>query len=357
MNRIVEVSSKEVNFYIFGIIGLSSYYSDDTNNTAATFTSDFLYCESKYDKINVIINSLGGYVHEGNAIYNLIRQSKKVVHTYNQGIAASMGAIILMAGQKIFVAKNCTTLLHCPSSIAMGTVRDMQQEIELLESITEGFVEVLANKCKKTKEEIKTSYFDYNDHSLSANSMVDLNFAEYSDIEAVFPKSLTQDQVTNLDKNYNQVVNAYMQFDKMNIQDILEPNSLNNNNNQTIEEMNKEELALSLDLPKDASEDDIKAKIADNKAKADAADAKAAQEEIDRAAAEANAGKTPEQIAKEQNEAAMEARITAKVVAALGNPAGTAAGVNADGTPPANLDVKPLTQEALCEKYYEKHTY
>lgn len=356
MNRIVEVSSTEVNFYIFGIIGLSNYYSDDTNNTAATFTSDFLYCEKKYNKINVIINSLGGYVHEGNAIANLIKQSKKEVHTFNLGIAASMGAVILMSGHKIFVAKNSTTLLHSPSSVAIGTIRDMQQEIEHLEAVTEGLIEVLASKSEKTKDEIRAAYFDYNDHSLTASAMVDLNFAEYSDAETVFPKNITQNQVNNLDKNYNQVVNAYMQYDNMNIQDILHINS-HNNNQQNHSEMNREEIALSLGLAKDASEDEIKAKIADNKAKADAADAKEAQEAAEKAAEEEKAGKTADQIAKDTEHKKLVDEISAKVLDGLKKPATGVAGVKDDGTPPKDIETTPLTPEAKCEKFYTEYKY
>ena len=355
MNRIVEVSQDEVNLYIFGTIGIDNYWTNNTDNTAATFTSDFLYCERKYAKINVIINSLGGYVHEGNAIITLISQSKREVNTFNQGIAASMGAQILMSGQKVFVAKNSMTLFHSPSTIAMGNIEDLKQEIEQLEVITEGFIEVLASKSNKTKDEIRNTFFDCKDHSLSANSMVDLNFAEMSGVQAIFPKNIDQKQANSLESNYSQVAICYQQYDTMNIEEILDINS--NNNNQNLEKMNREQIALSLGLAKDATEADIMAKIADNKAKAEAAEAKETQEAAAKAAIEASAGKTPEQIAAETQRATMKSEIKAEIMAELAKPTTTALGVPDGGTTPKSIDLTPASPEALCKANYTPFEY
>jgi ATP-dependent protease ClpP protease subunit len=346
----VEQSKDEVNLYIFGTIGTENYWSNnDTDNTASTFTSDFLYCESKYKKINVIINSLGGYVYQGNAICNLISQSKREVHTYNQGIAASMGALILMSGHKVFVAKNSVTMFHSPSSIAMGNVEDLKQSIEELEAATEGFVEILATKSQKTKEEIKASYFDCKDHWVSASSMVDLNFAELSPTTAFFPKAIKSIKVEDLDtidKNYSQVASCYAELDALDIEEILNQDS----NNQTITKMNKEELALSLGLPQDASEEQIKAKISEIKEKAEANSKP--KEGDGKGSPQSN-----QSSLTTEDKATMKADLKKEIMEELSAAAATGVKVQDGGKAPETLDVTPKSPEQVLEANYNKFEY
>lgn len=350
MNRMVEQSKDEVNLYIFGTIGTENYWSNnDTDNTASTFTSDFLYCENKYKKINVIINSLGGYVYQGNAICNLISQSKREVHTYNQGIAASMGALILMSGHKVFVAKNSVTMFHSPSSIAMGNVEDLKQSIEELEAATEGFVEILATKSQKTKEEIKASYFDCKDHWVSASSMVDLNFAELSPTTAFFPKaikSLKFEDLDTIDKNYSQVASCYAELDALDIEEILNQDS----NNQTITKMNKEELALSLGLPQDASEEQIKAKISEIKEKAEANSKP--KEGDGKGSPQSN-----QSSLTADDKASLKADLKKEILEELSEAAATGVKVQDGGKAPETLDVTPKSPEQVLEANYKEFEY
>lgn len=352
MNRIVEQSKDEVNLYIFGTIGTENYWSNnDTDNTASTFTSDFLYCESKYKKINVIINSLGGYVYQGNAICNLISQSKREVHTYNQGIAASMGALILMSGHKVFVAKNSVTMFHSPSSIAMGNVEDLKQSIEELEAATEGFVEILATKSQKTKEEIKASYFDCNDHWVSASSMVDLNFAELSPTTAFFPKaikSLKVEDLDTIDKNYSQVASCYAELDALDIEEIL--NQDNHNTNQTITEMNQEELALLLGLPKDASKEQIEAKISEFREKVEANSKP--KEGDGKGSPQSN-----QSSLTADDKASLKADLKKEILEELSEAAATGVKVQDGGKVPETLDVTPKSPEQVLEANYKEFEY
>lgn len=340
MNRIVKVSKDEVDLYIFGTIGTENYWSkNDTDNTASTFTKDFLYCESNYNKINVKISSFGGYVEEGNVICNLIAESKREVNTYNLGFAASMGALILMSGHKVFVSKNSTTMFHSPSSYGFGNVEDLKQTIEGLEASTDGFVEVLATKTNKTKEEIRASYFDCKDHFLSANSMVKESFAEFSDFKTILPKSIANFKTEDFEKNQAQVALSFQSYDTMNIEEILDINPINNN--QNIEEMKKEEIALALGLAETATEQEIMAKITDNKTKAE---------------------KTPETVVEKRDLtteeiAQLQASIEANVIEKLSKPASDPAKVADDGTPPDSIDLAPKSIVAEMEANYKKFEY
>ena len=74
---------------IYGVIG--DWWD---GNTATDFVRAFQQMEREYDEIHIHINSPGGSVHEGLAIANAIKSSKKTVHTFVDGIAYSMAASI-----------------------------------------------------------------------------------------------------------------------------------------------------------------------------------------------------------------------------------------------------------------------
>ncbi len=121
-----------VDIYIYGIIGSSWFNEDGSDTTAFDFVPEFKALEAKYDRINIRINSPGGSINEGLPIFNAILQSPKDIHTYNDGLAASMAAIILEAGKTRHAAKNAITLLHSPMTSTAGNVKDQQESIDVL---------------------------------------------------------------------------------------------------------------------------------------------------------------------------------------------------------------------------------
>jgi ATP-dependent Clp protease protease subunit len=76
------------------------------------------------DTLNIYINSPGGSVFDGMAIYNQLKRfaARKVVHI--DGIAASIASVIAMAGDEIVCAPNAMMMIHDPFGIAAGTAKD-----------------------------------------------------------------------------------------------------------------------------------------------------------------------------------------------------------------------------------------
>lgn len=92
------------------------------------------------EKIQIMINSPGGSVYMGWAIFNEIRHAIKEgadIETYNIGLAASMASVILTAAEKdkINVAENSMTMIHNPSGMAFGEKDKMKKETEILGKI------------------------------------------------------------------------------------------------------------------------------------------------------------------------------------------------------------------------------
>lgn len=122
--------------------------------------------------IHLYINSPGGYVTSGFAIYDCMKSLKSDVSTICTGFAASMGSIILSAGTKgkRFIQPHARVMIHQPSGGARGAASDIQitaQEIILTKELS---AKLLAENCGQTVEKIMK---DFNrDHWMGAEESV-----------------------------------------------------------------------------------------------------------------------------------------------------------------------------------------
>lgn len=116
------------------IIFIGEEINEQTANLITAQLLFLAYEDSKKD-IKVYINSPGGSVYDGLAIYDTIKFIKPDVQTIGIGLQASMGAFLLSSGTKgkRFVLPNSRIMIHQPSSGTQGKVTD--QEISLRESI------------------------------------------------------------------------------------------------------------------------------------------------------------------------------------------------------------------------------
>lgn len=101
----------------------------------------FLKMEDPKKHINLYINSMGGYITAGLAIYDTLKYLGCEVHTYCIGQAASMGALLLTAGTKgkRFALPHSRIMIHQPHGGVMGTSSDIQlqaKEIIHLKQVT-----------------------------------------------------------------------------------------------------------------------------------------------------------------------------------------------------------------------------
>lgn len=101
------------------------------------------------EAVEVEINSPGGSVFEGNRIYNALRgmsaRGVEITTTVN-GLAASMGSVILMAGDKRQMTHGSRIMIHEASTIAWGDARVMRKNAELLESISSEIAGIYAER-------------------------------------------------------------------------------------------------------------------------------------------------------------------------------------------------------------------
>lgn len=119
-------------------------------------------------EIQIIINSPGGYVTSGFAIYDAMKGITSPISTVCTGIAASMGAILLSAGTmgRRFVLPHARVMIHQPSGGAGGTASDIKIQVEEIVKTRNLGAKILAENCGQPLEKIMK---DFNrDHWMSA---------------------------------------------------------------------------------------------------------------------------------------------------------------------------------------------
>ena len=135
------------------------FLSEEVNDTTASLiVAQLLYLEAQDpDKdIQFYINSPGGSVTAGMAIYDTMQYIKCDVATICVGMAASMGAFLLASGTKgkRLALPNAEIMIHQPSAGTKGQITDMAIHMKRLETIKERMNTILADNTGKSVEEV-----------------------------------------------------------------------------------------------------------------------------------------------------------------------------------------------------------
>jgi len=118
----------------------------------------FLQMEDGKKDISIYINSPGGSVTSGLAIYDTMQFVTCDVNTYCIGIAASMGAILLCAGTKgkRYALPNSDIMIHQVSGGAQGQASDVERQVEFMFKLKKRLTGILAHHSGKPVEQVAT---------------------------------------------------------------------------------------------------------------------------------------------------------------------------------------------------------
>jgi len=132
------------------------------DNTANLIVAQMLFLESENpDKdISFYINSPGGSVSSGMAIYDTMQFIKPDVSTMCVGMAASMGAFLLAAGAKgkRFALPNSTIMIHQPSGGFQGQVSDIERHAQYVIDLKRRFITMMAAFTGRTVEQVERDH-------------------------------------------------------------------------------------------------------------------------------------------------------------------------------------------------------
>ena len=161
--------------YIDGEIVTDELYDSDTS--AAGFR-DALKSLGDVKNINLHINSPGGSVFEGIAIYNMLKQNPAKVNVYVDGLAASIASVIAMSGDAIFMPKNAMMMIHNPWTMAVGNADELRKQADDLDQITKASVVTYLNKADGKLDESTLKELMDNETWLTAQEAVDYGLAD-----------------------------------------------------------------------------------------------------------------------------------------------------------------------------------
>ena len=125
--------------------------------------------------VTVRINSQGGSVFDGFAIYNLLDQHEGEIHVKVDALAASAASVIAMAGDTIEMADNALMMLHDPWTIAIGDSKDLAKTADLLDKIRDSIVTTYKSKSNLDVHEIAQMMSD--ETWLNADEAIEHGFA------------------------------------------------------------------------------------------------------------------------------------------------------------------------------------
>lgn len=130
--------------------------------------------------ISIVFNSPGGSVIDGLALYDCIAELKAKGHKFTtvaRGYAASMGGILLQAGDERVIGANAHMLIHEISSGAIGKFSEIKDEVAFLTRLQDRCVGILAERSTLTARQIKRKW-ERTDWWLDADETVRLGFAD-----------------------------------------------------------------------------------------------------------------------------------------------------------------------------------
>jgi ATP-dependent Clp protease protease subunit len=126
----IKAQANEAEIYLYEEIG-SGWFG----GVGAKEFKDELLKIGKVNNISVRLNSPGGDVFDGLAIYNLLKQNPARVTVYIDGLAASIASVIAMAGDEIRMGESAMLMVHDPWTMAMGDAQEMRDVADRLEKV------------------------------------------------------------------------------------------------------------------------------------------------------------------------------------------------------------------------------
>ena len=143
--------NNEANINIYGDITSWEWFESDVSSYTLSKELEGL----DVDTINVYINSYGGEVAEGLAIYNALKRHKAKIKTFCDGFAASIASAIFMAGDERIMSNASLLFIHNAWTIAEGNANDFRKQAEDLDKITQASINVYMEHVNITEEELK----------------------------------------------------------------------------------------------------------------------------------------------------------------------------------------------------------
>lgn len=143
-------ASNTAEIYLYGIIG-ADWFGEGV--TAKQFATD-LKALGDVKTIDLRINSEGGSVFDGKAMYSLLNEHKAKIIVHVDGLAASAASFVAMAGDEIEIAEGGFVMIHNAYMFAIGDAREMRRAADMLDTVNNTIIDVYVARTKGDRKAI-----------------------------------------------------------------------------------------------------------------------------------------------------------------------------------------------------------
>lgn len=163
---------------IYGDIGDSWWGESVTAQSVAQQLNDL---PDTVATINVRINSYGGSVADGLAIYNALKRHKAAKAVTVDGVAMSSASLIAMAGDTVSMPPTSLLMIHAPWGGLYGNAKEMRQYADVLDTFSESMADAYVKKSGKSRDDVLALLTDGEDHYYTGDEAVAEGFADAID--------------------------------------------------------------------------------------------------------------------------------------------------------------------------------
>lgn len=206
-----------LDMYIYGDVE-GDYYDwwndrDVESETSARHFREELAKHENITQINIYINSYGGSVFEGTAIYSQLKRHSAFKTVYIDGFACSIASVIAMAGDKVVMPSNTLMMIHNAMMGVFGNSDELRKAADNLDTIMEGNRQAYLNKANGKIEENKLIEMLKTDTWLTAKECVEYGFADElleKEVDLIDAKQMLQKANLTIEQhlNYNKALVA-----------------------------------------------------------------------------------------------------------------------------------------------------
>lgn len=143
------LTDKSADLYIYGEIVDNTDWKWDESDVMPEDVKTALEKVDGLETLNIYINSPGGSVFAGLAIYNMLKRNKAYKKAYIDGVGASMASVIPFAADEVFIPSNAFLMIHKPLTFAYGNATDFKKLAEDLDVIESGLVDIYKDNLQK----------------------------------------------------------------------------------------------------------------------------------------------------------------------------------------------------------------
>lgn len=199
--------------YIYGYVE-GDYYDwwtdqEVKSETSANHFRDELTKHSDVEQINIYINSYGGSVYEGTAIYSQLKRHPAQKTVYIDGFACSIASIIAMAGDKVVMPKNTLMMIHDIWNWVCGNAKQLRKAADDLDVIMEGNRQAYLQKSKGKITEEKLIKMLEEETWLTADMCL-----EYGFCDEILEKEADLTDAKQMLQKVNQSMDQHLSYNK-----------------------------------------------------------------------------------------------------------------------------------------------